>query len=120
MESIRDRACTVGAVTNSVAGERAIATAAWSMRLETKASDASDRGCSGKHRSARGAPHGEEKVIELFAKPDDWFDVNEVGNRCGEVAERMEQVLEQFEQTSRGEEPAELPPLPAELEFGLE
>ena len=124
VESVRNRACTlgavIGAVTEVAAGERAVATPAWSMRLVKQADGSSGETPSGSQRSGSTSVQATEKVIELFTKPDDWFDFNEVGNRCGEVAERMEQALGEFERASRSEEPAELPPLPTELEQGLE
>ena len=109
IETVRDRACTFAS-----AEERAIVTAAWSMRLGAGASGGSrgtrDRGPSG----------GSEAAVELFAKPDDWFEVNEVSDRCGEVAAEMEQAFIQFEQACQTADPAELPPLPTTLITGLD
>jgi hypothetical protein len=109
IETVRDRACTFAS-----AEERAIVTAAWSMRLGAGASGGSrgtrDRGPSG----------GTEAAVELFAKPDDWFEVNEVSDRCGEVAAEMEQAFIQFEQACQTADPAELPRLPTELITGLD
>lgn len=93
-DSIRDRACTIG-----LHEERAIATPAWSMRL---------------------ADAGKPGSVELYAKPDDWFEVNEVGDRCGDVPQQMEQAFREFDATSRTTGPAGLPALPEELVSGIE
>jgi arylsulfatase A-like enzyme len=54
-------------------GERALVTPAWSLRLG--------------------------KTVELFARPDDLWQVNNVANRCPEVVQAMAEVLSQYEQT---------------------
>jgi len=108
-EVVRDRACTVVS-----AEERAIVTAAWAMRLGAGASGGS-RGMRD-----RGPSDGTEAAVELFSKPDDWFEVNEVTDRCGEVATEMEQAFIQFEKACQTADPAELPPLPTALVAGLD
>jgi arylsulfatase A-like enzyme len=55
-----------------------------------------------------------EPLIELFAKPDDRFEANEVSSRGGEAAELLAARLEEFETLARAGRLAELPPL-AEL-----
>lgn len=108
-EGVRDRACTIASPE-----ERAIVTSAWSMRLGA--------GASGGSRGTRdrGPADATEAAVELFTKPDDWFEVNEVSDRCGEVATEMEQAFLQFEQASQTAAPVELPPLPQALASGLD
>lgn len=107
VETVRDRACTIGPT-----GERAIVTAAWSMRMA---------GTAGAREAAGGAVVGGQPAgVELFAKPDDWFDSNEVGDRCREIASEMEAAFIQFEQASQTADAAELSPLPADLVTGMD
>lgn len=58
--------------------------------------------------------------VELYVKPDDRWEVNEVSDRCTEVAEQLSTVLEQHEgqlrSCRRGDS---LPPLADELIEGL-
>jgi arylsulfatase A-like enzyme len=39
-------------------------------------------------------PHREEAVLRLFAKPDDWFDLCDVANRCPTVVEDLRPLAE--------------------------
>jgi arylsulfatase A-like enzyme len=48
---------------------------------------------------------------ELFAKPDDRWEVNEVASRCGDVAEQLAAAADQFEQAAAAGTLASLPPL---------
>ena len=77
--------------------ERAIRTPAWFLR-EVAGDESS-------HEPPR---------RELFAKPDDRFEVNEVASRCGEECELLAARLAEFEAAARAATLAELPPL-AEL-----
>ena len=72
-------------------GQRAIHTPAWFCR-ETMADG--------------------EKRYELFAKPDDRWEMNEVASRCGHEVELLAAALDQFELAARSGKLAELPPLP--------
>jgi hypothetical protein len=74
-------------------GERAIRTPAWHLRR------------------AGGA--------ELFAKPDDYWEANNVAGRCQEVVECLEDALAEFEQTLQAGQTADLPPLGDILLNGL-
>lgn len=56
---------------------------------------------------------------ELFAKPDDRWEVNEVSTRCGPVVEALEAALERFQQVVHAGQPADLPPLAESLLSGL-
>ena len=57
---------------------------------------------------------------ELFAKPDDRWEVNNVSDRCREVVECLRDVLAQYEQTLHSGRVSELPPLSEVLLSGLE
>ena len=48
---------------------------------------------------------------ELFAKPDDRWEVNEVASRCGDVVEQLAAAADQFEQAAAAGTLATLPPL---------
>ncbi len=90
-ESVRDRAvCVAGA-------ERAIRTPGWHLRL----------------------PGGGEKgQAELFVKPDDRFEVNEVSSRAPQVATRLTEALGQFEAAAQLGSITQLPLLDDELSQG--
>jgi len=74
-------------------GQRAIRTPAWFVRE---------------------SQDGEELRRELFAKPDDRFEMNEIASRCSEAAELLAGRLDEFDAAARADRLAELPPL-AEL-----
>jgi arylsulfatase A-like enzyme len=57
---------------------------------------------------------------ELFAKPDDRWDVNNVAIRCREVVECLTDALDQYQQTIQSGFAADLPPLSDVLVSGLE
>jgi len=76
------------------AGQRAIRTPAWYLRQE-------------------GRP-------ELFAKPDDRWEANDVAARCGEVVECLEEAAEQYRQAVAAGSTADLSPLADVLREGLE
>jgi len=57
---------------------------------------------------------------ELFAKPDDRWEANEVADRCRETADELEAFLDEFQQAVQSGEPARLTPLPKVLTEGLE
>jgi hypothetical protein len=60
------------------------------------------------------------EVPELFAKPDDYWEVNNVAPRCPEVVECLEDALAEFEQTLQAGRISDLPPLSDILLHGLE
>jgi arylsulfatase A-like enzyme len=74
-------------------GQRAIRTPAWYLRVAAE--------------------------TELFAKPDDRWEVNNVADRCHEVVECLREALLQYEQIIRSGKAAELAPLSEELVNGL-
>jgi len=57
---------------------------------------------------------------ELFVKPDDRWEVNNVSDRCRDVVERLQKGLADFEASLRSGRLAELPPLDEILLTGLE
>jgi arylsulfatase A-like enzyme len=57
---------------------------------------------------------------ELFAKPDDRWEVNDVASRCPEVVEGLQEALRQYEQALAAGSVSKLPPLSDVLLNGLE
>jgi arylsulfatase A-like enzyme len=86
-----DRGCAVAVA----AGQRAIRTAAWQLRESNQ--------------------DGETK-LELFAKPDDRWEANEVSSLCGEITAVLAGELDRFEQAARAGQLADLAPLPEVLQ----
>jgi arylsulfatase A-like enzyme len=102
-----DRACAIGPQ-----HQRRIDTPAWSLRV-------SEPNASARALQERAPPESESAIqarrFALFSKPDDWYEINEVGDRCREIADRLQIVLDDFQQGCEGEPPAVLADLPAEL-----
>ena len=48
---------------------------------------------------------------ELFAKPDDRWEANEVASRCGDVVELLAAELDRFASAAGADAPSETPPL---------
>jgi arylsulfatase A-like enzyme len=94
-----DRASVVGP-----SGQRGIVVPAWLLRL----SEIADAGATQNSRA------------ELFVKPDDWFDVNEVSNRCPDIAIQLEATFSEFSEACQAGAPAEPAQLPMELLVGIE
>jgi arylsulfatase A-like enzyme len=90
--AVRDRATIIAAP-----DERAIVTPAWYMRQS-----------------------GVSARCELFVKPDDRFEVNEVASRCPECVEQLQEAFAQFQQSCQSPESTDMPPLPEALTFGIE
>lgn len=95
-ETLRDRLCILGSA------ERAIRTPAWHLREGGKAGLAD-------------AEH-----VELFAKPDDRWEVNDVASRCRDVVECLQDALTQYELTLPSGRIADLPALSELLLTGME
>jgi arylsulfatase A-like enzyme len=93
--AVRDRLCITGGDT-----DQAIRTPAWYLRA-----------CAG------GCPT--PTTPELFAKPDDRWDVNNVSDRCHEVVEFLQQALDQYQRTLQTGPVTDLPPLSEVLLSGL-
>lgn len=85
----RDRAVAVHG------GERAMRTPAWFLRRPSA------------DESAGETLHG-----ELYVKPDDQWEVNEVSDRLPDVAEQLAAALESFEQAVAANDESQLAPLP--------
>jgi arylsulfatase A-like enzyme len=92
-QSMRDRAWLV---VNG--GEQAIRTPAWHLIVPDKS----------------------EVPRKLYAKPDDRWEVNEVADRCSDVADALHAALAEFKSASDREKPFEVSPLADELMRGLE
>jgi arylsulfatase A-like enzyme len=75
--------------------ERAIRTPGWFLRISSDADGASTN--------------------ELFAKPDDRWEANEVASRCPEVVEQLAAALSEFERAARMHRREDLASLPAWL-----
>jgi arylsulfatase A-like enzyme len=86
-EEAPGRACAVA----TGSGQRAIRTSAWQMRESNQ--------------------DGETRR-ELFAKPDDRWEANEVSSLCGEVTALLAAELDHFEQAARAGQLAEFAPPP--------
>ncbi|MEX0586709.1 MAG: sulfatase-like hydrolase/transferase [Pirellulales bacterium] len=71
--------------------DRALRTAAWSLRL------------------------ADDDRAELFAKPDDRWEVNELADRCADVATALRESLNDYIRIRAEGKPADLPPLTPEL-----
>jgi hypothetical protein len=105
----RDRACI-----SAPPHERAIVTPAWFLRVDAAGTlpAAAER-----DRSSRDSGASE---IELFAKPEDRFEVNEVSNRAVDVVSELLAALTQFEQACQNPGAVELSPLPEVLLVGMD
>lgn len=57
---------------------------------------------------------------ELFVKPDDRWESNEIADRCEDVAVRMSELLQEFEAAAGSDDRAALPALDDLLRSGLE
>jgi len=87
-----DRACVIGPES-----QRGIVTPAWSLRVSEPTANESEPG-----------------KAELFVQPDDWFEINEIGNRCPEIVDKLRGVLTDFELACQSGQPT-LTDLPDEL-----
>lgn len=104
--TLRDRACA------TVGNERAIRTPAWFMRQPAERYEG---------RSLPQEPrHTTGQQCELFVKPDDRWEVNEVSVRCQDLVEELSAAISQFEQAAQSLPLAELPPLSHVLAEGLD
>ena len=54
---------------------------------------------------------GDTLLRELFTKPDDRFEANEVASRCGDVVELLAAELDRFQAAAVGDQLAESAPL---------
>lgn len=86
-ETVRDRICMVNAD-----GERAIRTSAWHLRMPRQTDEHVATG-------------------ELYAKPDDRWDQNDVADRCPDVVEGLHQAMKDLESGLAAGTLEGLPPL---------
>ncbi|MBX9790329.1 MAG: sulfatase-like hydrolase/transferase [Pirellulales bacterium] len=56
---------------------------------------------------------------ELYVKPDDRWERNEIAVRCEEIAEAMDQAADDYQRAIESGEPRELAPLSAQLQAGV-
>ena len=96
-DSIRDRACAV-----AVPGEWAIRTPAWHLRQTDSASNAVDQ----------------KPAAELYVKPDDRWEVNNVISRCPEIASSLEAAFQQCQQAIASGQTEDIAPLDEHLIVG--
>ncbi len=102
------------AIARSKTGEIALATPAWFVRAPVISHE------RGAGSDAEHAIQSEtERRIEVFAQPDDYFQVNEVSDRCRDVVEEFRQVLQAVESVSIDSGPLE-PALSDVLLHGVE
>jgi arylsulfatase A-like enzyme len=88
MEALRDRALVVGEQ------ETLLRTNAWSLRIRNP---------------AEGGEHEERPADQLYVKPDDLWEVNDVADRCPEIVEQLRQVATETTTAMRaGTEPPAL------------
>lgn len=106
-----DRACIIGPN-----HQQGIITPAWSLRMSQ-----SDQI---KLHVADSKSNDETALqiqnTELFVKPDDWFEVNEVSNRCSGVVEKLQAAFQEFASACQSGAPAPLAELPDDLILGLD
>jgi hypothetical protein len=104
-----DRACVT-----ATPDQKVLITSSWSLRLASTENQEPE--------SAVDAPGNELATsrAELFVKPDDWFEVNNVADRCPEIVEKMQAALEETVAACRAEAPAKLATLPSELNVDFE
>ncbi len=91
----RDRAVAV------YGDERSLRTPAWFLRRPATTDDSSE-------------------PVELYVKPDDRWEANEVSDRLPEIVEAMLATLDDFERAAQAGDPALLTPLAEELCVGVE
>lgn len=95
----RDRILSVGG------GERSLRTPAWFLRQEN--TEESDSG------------HG-ATAAELFRKPDDRFEANEISDRCPAIVDQAIAAADAWQRCLEQSDFSQLTPLPEELVEGIE
>lgn len=94
IESVRDRVCCF-----ALPDEKAIRTPAWFLRASTFSSTGVEQGAQS----------------QLYTKPDDRWEMNDVANRCSETVELLAATLADFERRSHDGEPTQPVPLDESL-----
>ncbi len=90
--------------------ERGLRTPAWYLRLN-RAADSSAPDTAGPGSSAE---------ANLYKKPDDFWEANDVADRCADVVEALSQVVAELESSAATEQPAPPPALDEVLVSGVE
>jgi hypothetical protein len=111
-EQVGDHAVAVG-----TDGQRAVLTSAWFARVRAFM-PAGDDGPQAGTPSAVSTER--EALVELYRKPDDYFEVNEVASRCPEAVVEIRVALSRFEQAAQAQPAQPPPPLPPLLTIGIE
>jgi arylsulfatase A-like enzyme len=86
--------------------DKAMVVPNWSLRVVNEKMESDDLTSESNAKKYR---------LELFVRPDDWFEVNEVSDRCPEIADSLAVELQKFEAACDSAEPAPLAKLPDEL-----
>lgn len=84
----------------------ALRTSSWYLRAIRKSPD-------------RVTGDADRQAVELFVKPDDRWEQNEISNRCEAVAVTLVELANEYSQALRTGEPAALSPLSAEVQAGV-
>jgi arylsulfatase A-like enzyme len=90
--------------------ERGIRTPAWYLRLSITEASAS-------HPSVADQPPA---AAQLYRKPDDFWEVNDVADRCADVVDALSQVVAELESPAATVQPAPSPVLDEVLVSGVE
>ena len=98
-----DRACVVSP------NQHVFITPAWSLRNTNENSIDTQNSPTSSTIALATQP------VELFVKPDDWFEVNEVSNRCPDIVEKMQTEMSRFISACGADPTAMLATLPDEL-----
>ena len=61
-----------------------------------------------------------DSKLELFAKPDDRWEINEISDRCRNLLPQLTAIMEEFEQATQTDTATHLSPLPQAITEGLE
>ena len=115
-ETVRDRACAI-----MLPNERAIATPAWYLLVGVP--PLGGRPAGGPRGHPAPPPEGgtpTDPRCELFVKPDDRFEVNEVADLCPDCVAQLQEAFAQFQQSCESPDPVPPPPLAEVLMNGME
>lgn len=107
-ENLTQRACVVSTT------EWAIRTPAWYLKVprqSTRQSESTRQSVSANDPSLDARQQG----YELYVKPDDRWDFNNVATRCPNIAEQMHAQLDLFRSAAHAHDLERLPALPEEL-----
>jgi arylsulfatase A-like enzyme len=94
-ETLRDRVCVM-----APGGEQGIRTAGWYLRVPAGRADGDSF---------------DTQHLELYAKPDDFWELNDVADRCRDVVESLRRGLHDFRVAARSGTVPALPPLDSSL-----